>query len=50
MRLTGGYSVRSDHFSVRISATINEVTKDANAVLRRPGTTGETKLLHFHLE
>ncbi|MBA3753748.1 MAG: type II secretion system minor pseudopilin GspK [Nitrospira sp.] len=50
LRLTGGYAVRSDHFSIRISATVNEVTKDSLAVVRRSGTTGETRLIHFRVE
>ncbi|MDQ6734005.1 MAG: hypothetical protein M3Z35_07790, partial [Nitrospirota bacterium] len=50
LRLTGGYTVRSDHFSVSVIVTINDVTKNANAVLRRSGVNGETSELYFRIE
>jgi general secretion pathway protein K len=50
LRLTGAYQVRSDYFSARISATVNEVTKTARAVLRRSGSSGESAVVYFRIE
>ena len=50
LRLLGAYRVWSDHFSVRISTTVNDVTKSAKAIVRRPGTTGKSTLIYFRLD
>lgn len=50
LRTLGVYTVRSDFFSARVSATIHEVTKTARAVIHRTGTNGESALLYLRLE
>jgi general secretion pathway protein K len=50
LRLTGAYVVESDHFTIRISATANEVTKNARAVVRRSRTNGDTEVIHFQID
>ena len=50
LRLRSAYRVWTDHFSVRISATVNEVTKTAKAVIQRSGLKGRNTLLYFRVE
>lgn len=50
LRLAAAYQVRSDHFSVRISARVQDVTKVAKAVLRRFGSEGESEVIYFRVE
>jgi general secretion pathway protein K len=50
LRTVGVYTVRSDHFSARVTATIHEVTKTARAVIQRTTTSGESALLYLRLE
>jgi hypothetical protein len=50
LRTLGVYTVRSDYFSARVSATIHEVTKTARAVIHRTSTNGESALLYLRLE
>lgn len=50
LRTLGVYTVRSDYFSTRVSATINEVTKTARAVIRRTSASGDSSFLYFRLE
>ena len=50
LRLAGAYAVESDHFSIKISATINEVTKNSLAVVRRSRTRGDSRVIYFRLE
>lgn len=50
LRTAGVYTVRSDYFSTRVSATVNEVTKTARAVIHRTGASGDSSFLYFRLE
>lgn len=50
MRTINVYTVRSDYYSARVTATIAEVTTTARAVIRRTGGTGDSSLLYFRLE
>lgn len=50
LRTLGVYAVRSDYFSTRVSATINDVTKTARAVIRRTSASGDSSFLYFRLE
>ena len=50
LRLASAYQVRSDYFSVRISARVQEVTKVAKAVLRRVGSEGDSEVIYFRIE
>ena len=45
----GGYDVRSDFFSARLSVTVNEVTKTALVVLRRDPAKGESSLVSLRM-
>ena len=44
LRLLSAYGVGSDHFSVHISASVNDISKTAYAVIRRPMKAGGTCL------
>ena len=50
LRLTGAYAVESDYFTIRISASANEVTKNAQAVVRRSRTNGDSHIISFQLD
>lgn len=50
LRLTGVYAVESDYFTIRISATANEVTKNARAVVRRSRTNGDSRIIYFRID
>jgi len=50
LRLTSGYQIKTDLFSVRVSVRVQEVTKVAKAVLHRQGAQGDSKVLYFRIE
>jgi general secretion pathway protein K len=50
LRTMSVYTVRSDDFSTRVTATINEVTKTARAVIRRTSENGDSDVTYFRLE
>jgi hypothetical protein len=45
LRLQGAYAVRSDHFSVHITATTHGVTKYVHAIIRRSNIRGADSVL-----
>lgn len=50
LRTMGVYTVRSEYFSTHVTATINEVTTTAHAVILRASINGNSTLLYFRLE
>jgi general secretion pathway protein K len=50
LRTTGLFTIKSDHFSGRITATVGEATKIGRAVLRRSGASGDSTLVYFRIE
>lgn len=50
LRLAEAYQVRSDHFSARMTITINEVSRTARTVIQRDNTSGESSTLYFRVE
>lgn len=50
LRTMAVYTVRSDDFSTYVTATINEVTKTAQAVIRRTSEDGNSDVPYFWLE
>ncbi len=50
LRLLSAYGVRSDHFSARITASVNGMTKEAYAVIRRPMKPGTDSVLYLRVE
>lgn len=50
LRLAEAYQVRSDHFSARMTISINEVSQSARAVIQRDNTSGESSILYYRIE
>jgi general secretion pathway protein K len=50
LRLSDGYQVKTDHFSVRMKVAAGGLVRAAQAVLRRSGKNGESELLYFRIE
>jgi len=50
LRTMSVYTVRSDDFSTHVTATINEVTRTARAVIRRTSENGGSDVPYFRLE
>ncbi len=49
LRLANVYRVQTDHFSARLTVTMQDVTTTAQAVLRRSAQQGQTTLLSFQI-
>lgn len=48
-RLRSEYDVKSDYFSARLAITVNDVTKNAFAVLRREPNRGDSTLVYLRM-